>query len=124
MIAEILSINSILTQKLVGTITNKLDCMTFESTIEHMNEQISSTMHLNSRKIREIGDKEFEVEHELKSLKEILCNLKHDYERNYNKLRMDDERSSIGGESDRKSIRGCRRPFREVSPLLMSPLIE
>jgi hypothetical protein len=99
MIAEILSINSILTQKLVGTITNKLDCMTFESTIEHMNEQISSTMHLNSRKIREIGD-------------------------NYNKLRMDDERSSIGGESDRKSIRGCRRPFREVSPLLMSPLIE
>jgi len=37
MISEILSINGVLTQKLVGAITNKLDCMTFESTIEHLN---------------------------------------------------------------------------------------
>lgn len=79
MISEILSINSVLTQKLVGAITNKLDCLTFESTIEHLNEQITSTLCLNNRKIRELGDKEFEVEHELKSLKAVLGGLKHDY---------------------------------------------
>lgn len=89
MIGEILSINSVLTQKLVGTITNKLDCMTFESTIEHLNEQITSTLCSNTRKIREVCDKEFLVEHELKSLKEVLTNLKHDYERSRNRLRDD-----------------------------------
>lgn len=29
MLSEILGINSVITQKLIGTITSKIDCMTF-----------------------------------------------------------------------------------------------
>jgi hypothetical protein len=45
-----------------------------------LNEQVISTLHSNNRKINEIGDKEFEVEHELRMMKEVLAGLRRDWE--------------------------------------------
>jgi hypothetical protein len=41
---------------------------------------VISTLHSNNRKINEIGDKEFEVEHELRMMKEVLAGLRRDWE--------------------------------------------
>lgn len=101
MLSEVLNINSTLTSRLLGIVTHKIDSSAFQSTIETLNEQISEELFVNNRRLQEIGEKEFEVEHELKSLKEILEGLRNDYQRNYNRIRLDDDRSCC---SARKNV--------------------
>jgi hypothetical protein len=51
MVSEILNINSLLSQKLITLVTNKLDSMTFQSTIENINSKIHESFSVNNKKI-------------------------------------------------------------------------
>lgn len=117
MLSEVLNINSLLSSRLLKIVTHKIDSSAFQSTIENLNEQISSELFVNSRKIHEIGEKEFEVEHELKSLKEILEGLRTDYQRNYNRLRLDEDKSSLYGSGSKN----MRPSLEHVNEGMVSP---
>lgn len=99
--------------------------MTFESAMENLNDQVISNLHVNNRKLNEIGDKEFEVEHELKAMKEMMGSLKREWDKRKG-LAADDERYSLC-ESERKSRRGALHGANwrgDLSPYIMSPRIE
>lgn len=86
------------------------------------------TLHSNARKINEINDKEFEVEHEIRAIKEMLTGLRQDKGVLGHRVRTEQQEAAeeVGWESDRKSTaRGGRNyGFREVSPYLMSPRVD
>lgn len=110
MLAELLGVSSKLTQKLLAVVSSKLDSRRLESSMEDLNERVAEELWSNRRRIKEIDQKEFEVENELRCLKDILQHLKSDYDRNYRRLRYEEEDGPGGvvAWSGRKTLLRCR----------------